>query len=58
MSTGQKVSELEWQKYKAEIETLYIKDDQTLEKVMALMEERHAFSARLSPSLFGHDTSD
>ena len=46
MPKDQRVSEQLWEEHRKEIEALYIDEDQTLEKVMADMKERHAFVAR------------
>lgn len=54
MPMGHRISEQSWQEHRTEIEALYIEEDQTLEKVMANMKERHAFVARLGTLFFDH----
>ena len=51
MPAARRIPEHEWQKYKAEIQKSYVKDDRTLEETMKLMEERHSFHARLAPTM-------
>ena len=55
---AQRISEQSWQEHRKEIEALYVEEDQTLEKVMADMKERHAFIARSNTALIDHDITN
>lgn len=46
MSSSKRIPEAEWERHKAEIEKLYVKDDLKREDVMTTMANQYGFRAR------------
>jgi hypothetical protein len=49
-STKWRISEADWEPYRARIKELYLEEDRSLKEVMAIMEREHDFKATSGPS--------